>query len=35
MSTRKQFYLTLALITAGSLLIIEVLARVVHLIIVG
>lgn len=35
MSTRKQFYYTLALITTGSLLIIEVLARLVHLIIVG
>ncbi len=35
MSKRKQFYLTLALITTGSLLIIEVLARLVHLIIVG
>lgn len=35
MSNRTQFYLTLALITTGSLLIIEVLARLVHLIIVG
>jgi len=35
MRDRKQFYLTLALITVGSLLIIEVLARLVHLIIVG
>lgn len=35
MSSHKRFYLMLALITAGSLLIIEVLARLVHLIIVG
>ena len=35
MSNRAQFYLTLVLITAGSLLIIEVLARLVHLFIVG
>lgn len=35
MSKRGQFYLTLALITTGSVLIIEVLARLVHLIIVG
>ncbi len=35
MNNRTQFYFTLALITAGSLLIIEVLARLVHLIIVG
>lgn len=35
MSNRTQFYMTLGLITAGSLLIIEVLARLVHLIIVG
>ncbi|CAH0152637.1 hypothetical protein SRABI13_00572 [Erwinia aphidicola] len=35
MNNRKQFYFTLVLITIGSLLIIEVLARMVHLIVVG
>lgn len=35
MRNRYQFYFTLALITIGSLLIIEVLARLVHLIVVG
>ena len=35
MNNRNQFYFTLVLITIGSLLIIEVLARMVHLIVVG
>ncbi len=35
MNNRKQYYFTLVLITIGSLLIIEVLARMVHLIVVG
>lgn len=35
MNNRKQFYFTLVLITIGSLLIIEVLARMVHLIVFG
>lgn len=35
MNNRKQFYFMLVLITIGSLLIIEVLARMVHLIVVG
>ncbi len=35
MSSRKQFYCLLAVITVGSVLVIEGLARLVHLIIVG
>lgn len=35
MGSRKQFYLTLILITGGNLLLLEVLARLVHLLIVG
>ncbi|MBP2166977.1 hypothetical protein J2125_000169 [Erwinia toletana] len=35
MDDRKQFILTLVLIFTGSLLLLEVLARLVHFIIVG
>lgn len=35
MNNRKRFYLMLVLICAGSMLLIEALARLVHLIVVG
>ncbi len=35
MNNQKQFYFVLALLSLGSALIIEVLARLVHLLIVG